>query len=43
MFTPVKAPAMAKPVEDPFKKVLIWINVVCFSVVLLGLLWMLST
>jgi hypothetical protein len=43
VFRPVQIPAIPKPAGDRFKKVLIWINIVCFSVVLLVMLWLLIT
>ncbi len=39
----LKVPMIPKPAEDRFKKVLIWVNIVCFSVVLLAMLWLLTT
>ncbi len=40
LFTPVRAPTSPKS-EDPLKKALIWINVVCFSAILVAMLWLL--
>lgn len=41
IFRPERALVSARAAGDPLKKALIWINVVCFSIVLLALLWVL--
>lgn len=42
LVTPVLAPPSPKS-KDPLKKALIWINVVCFSAILIAMLWLMIT